>query len=363
MDVQELLQQYAAGHRKFVMAHLRGANLVGVTLARANLSRANLSGANLARADLTQANLVRANLSRANLQGAQLYGVNLRQANLLGAEVLLDELEPEAYAGAILPNGRRARLELLENSPEPPLSSTLAASGEGASLVMSQPSPTTSNPIDADVSTSIGRQRRDRSSQAKVPWRQLPWLRLVSWSTGYGFLSLFIFCMGAGAWAWLPLWLSSWIWLGQPFRLRLLPLLAAAATVLGTGLSWQGLGLGLALFGLGAVGLRLTDWAWPKALEVGGWLGGIGCLTVALVPLMLNRSLEVAGHSEAVTSTFPLALMVLLGIGLLAMGLPSYTRLSRLSFSLRRLTLSLTTAATLGLLMGGGIGWLALGFS
>ena len=127
MDVEELLEKYAAGERDFPgvdlsEANLRGVNLSGVNLSQANLSVTNLSGANLSRANLSGAklNVARlsgvnltlanlnnaslnvANLIRANLSGAQLVGATLIRAELIRADLSRANLSDANLSGADL---------------------------------------------------------------------------------------------------------------------------------------------------------------------------------------------------------------------------------------------------------------------
>ena len=102
MEVEELLQRYAAGERDFSLLDLSGADLSKVDFAQrtfkggiiynhrikftyTNLSNANLSSANLFDAIMEFANLTNACLEGAKLDCALLEGANLKGANLRGA--------------------------------------------------------------------------------------------------------------------------------------------------------------------------------------------------------------------------------------------------------------------------------------
>ncbi|WP_416212598.1 pentapeptide repeat-containing protein [Nostoc sp. ChiQUE01b] len=108
MDVEELLERYAAGERDFSETDLSGgisldeaylidinfsrANLYSIDLRHSDLSNANLRGANLRQADLGVAYLINVDLRDANLTGARLEycnltGADLRDANLMGANL------------------------------------------------------------------------------------------------------------------------------------------------------------------------------------------------------------------------------------------------------------------------------------
>jgi uncharacterized protein YjbI with pentapeptide repeats len=82
MNVEALLEQYAAGKRDFSGINLSESNCVGLNLSEINLQQAILNVVNF-----TGANLSRANLSQAKLNVARLNGANLSQSNLLGASL------------------------------------------------------------------------------------------------------------------------------------------------------------------------------------------------------------------------------------------------------------------------------------
>lgn len=121
LEVEELLERYAAGVRKFTLVDLSGADLSnidfgyrelrGVTynqridLSYSNLDGINLSGANLYDAimelvNLTNACLERANLKLARLEGASLKGANLKGANLVSANLAGANLTDANLRGA-----------------------------------------------------------------------------------------------------------------------------------------------------------------------------------------------------------------------------------------------------------------------
>ena len=389
MDGSELLQKYAQGHRRFVLVNLRGSKLSGANLAGANFNRANLTEANLVRAKLGDTSLVRANLTRADLRGADLSGANLRNANLTGAEVDLTSLPPTAYAGAILPDGSRQPLTPLTESAEAdpsadPLESNAASLAAKTAVAGSIPthalmSATPQEPIRGEGETATGRPGQpprlaaddpvaaaavmtnfpDLTAAAQPPWRwrQLPWLQLSFWSMGYGFLGLFLYLYTAPIWAWPLVWGSSLLWLGHPSWLWFVPVAAAVAVVVGSGLSSGAMLVGgLVSLGL-AAGLQATGWAWQRALRGGLWIGGVGCLLVAIAPLMLARS-QSAGLG--IPSTLPLGLMMAIGIALVALGTRALPRIQRLRPQPRDAAWILGVGAGLGLLISCLIGWLAI---
>ncbi|HTL88370.1 MAG TPA: pentapeptide repeat-containing protein [Leptolyngbya sp.] len=148
MNVEELLEQYAADLREFSGLNLSGINLAGVNLSRstflktnfsaakltsadfsdsicqnaqfhgANLTLADFSQTDLQQADLSKAELTRADFSAANLQGANLSYADLRDAklrctNLRGANLSRADLR---YAKLISANLQRANLTSSELS-------------------------------------------------------------------------------------------------------------------------------------------------------------------------------------------------------------------------------------------------------
>lgn len=129
MNIDTLLEQYAAGQRDFAGINLNevkclGLNLSGINLQQATLTVANFSGTNLSRSNLSQAklNVARlngANLSQSNLLGASLnvanliqaiaLGANFRNASLVRAEMIRAEL-----SGSLLQNSNLSEADLRE---------------------------------------------------------------------------------------------------------------------------------------------------------------------------------------------------------------------------------------------------------
>ena len=293
------------------------------------------------------------------MRGASLIGADLRQANLKGAEIDLDGLEPTAYAGAILPDG----------------STPVSSSASSPTIADSQSPQTlqgTWNLMTEGVTSTNHSNLSQVNEDEKYPghlsrplkqlsWQELPWLRLVAWGTGYGFLGLFLFCLTAEIWAWPLVWVSSLLWAWKPSLLRSQPLIAAVIAILTTGLSGAVLILGILLMGLATIGLRLTGWTWERAIGLSVWLSGAGCLTVVIMPLLLSRQQNL--QVETVTSTPPLAIMLLLGITLSLLGLPAHTRLRALNLPQMGILTGLGIAAALGLALGGSMGLLAIGIA
>lgn len=108
MEVEELLQRYAAGERDF-----SGVNLCEVNLSRINLSGANFSGANLSIANLSGANLSGVNLSHAKLNVTRLSGANLSRAKLNGAILNVANLVRANLSDAHLVQTSLIRAELI----------------------------------------------------------------------------------------------------------------------------------------------------------------------------------------------------------------------------------------------------------
>ncbi len=112
MEVEELLNQYAAGERNFAGVNLTEAKLSGVNLSGANLSRANLSVANFSGANLSGANLSYAKLNVARLSGANLSGANLKRAILNVANLIRADFTGADLTGAALIRAELIRAEL-----------------------------------------------------------------------------------------------------------------------------------------------------------------------------------------------------------------------------------------------------------
>ncbi|MBD1896251.1 pentapeptide repeat-containing protein [Coleofasciculus sp. FACHB-129] len=84
--------------------NLADADLAGVYLGEAKLRKTCLRGANLERATLQKADLIKTNLDGANLKKAI-----LTDANIYGASV-----KDAAFTGAIMPDGKRYKLEAFD---------------------------------------------------------------------------------------------------------------------------------------------------------------------------------------------------------------------------------------------------------
>ncbi len=119
MNVEELLEKYAAGVLDFSGADLSEANLCGVKLSGVNLSCAklsviNLSGANLSEANLSDAKLNVARLSGANLISAILNNSSLNVANLIRADLSRAQLRGASLIRAELIRAELSRADLFE---------------------------------------------------------------------------------------------------------------------------------------------------------------------------------------------------------------------------------------------------------
>lgn len=105
MNVEELLEQYAAGQRQFQNANFSGVDLRGAQLNDIDLHKTDLSGVDLSEAKLKKANLWEANLSRAALKSTNLtqirgYRLNLSWADLTGVDLSFANLEEANLSGA-----------------------------------------------------------------------------------------------------------------------------------------------------------------------------------------------------------------------------------------------------------------------
>ncbi|BAY29469.1 pentapeptide repeat-containing protein [Nostoc carneum NIES-2107] len=112
MNIEELLQKYAAGVFDFTGVDLAEANLSGVKLSGINLSKANLSVANLSGANLSQANLSNATLNVARLSGVNLTRAILNKANLNVANLIRANLNHAQLKAASLVRAELIRADL-----------------------------------------------------------------------------------------------------------------------------------------------------------------------------------------------------------------------------------------------------------
>ncbi len=127
MNVEELLEKYAADHRDFSglnlsQADFSGANLRGIDLSRSTLSAAKLARVNLSRsrcqhsnfqgATLTLADLSNANLQSANFSKAELVRAEMSAANLTEANLSYADLREAKLSGARLDRANLSRADL-----------------------------------------------------------------------------------------------------------------------------------------------------------------------------------------------------------------------------------------------------------
>ena len=132
---EELLEQYAAGERKFsgitLMLdtpytelddwELQGVNLSGAILKGADLHKItlwmhgiNLSGADLRNVDLNYARFIEADLSGANLSRVCLWRASLDRANLAGANLSGADLQETNFNGADLSGVNLSKAEPID---------------------------------------------------------------------------------------------------------------------------------------------------------------------------------------------------------------------------------------------------------
>ncbi|MFL9449626.1 pentapeptide repeat-containing protein [Tolypothrix bouteillei VB521301_2] len=140
LEVEELLERYAAGERNFERVDLSGADLSGVDFGERMLKRiyynrpinfsfSNLSNANLSSANLSWASMECVNLSGANLSGANLYCACLGGANLKGANLSNSKLISADLAGADLTNANLSGATELFNSKDTIFHNTILPDG------------------------------------------------------------------------------------------------------------------------------------------------------------------------------------------------------------------------------------------
>ncbi|ASC73661.1 Pentapeptide repeats containing protein [Halomicronema hongdechloris C2206] len=369
MEVRQFLRQYANGKRSFVWADLRQANLTGVDLREVNLSRANLTEANLSRANLTGANLTRTNLTRTNLTRANLTDAVLRQANLTGALIDLEALEPQAYVGAILPDGTRFELPAIAESeaaePAPASAEPVAAVSDAAShsqhsdTSQSGTSKAAGDPLLAPAQGTQWQQPPPtRRSILRKRSRSLPWPNLILFGLGYGGLGLFLYLHQAAWIGWPLVWITAFLWLvGEPY-LWFMPVAAALAALVTTGLSVVAIAVaGLASLGLFG-GLKMLGWPWSRALRDAIWVGGIGAVLVAIASLAFYGRDAYSGGGIILSPTLPLALLILLGSLCIGVGSMAQLQLQEASWVRSHMARLLSLDAGVGLLLGTLVGWL-----
>lgn len=98
-SAQDVLEQYAQGHRNFQNLELTavdwaGVNLKGADFSYGDFSQANFVRANLRGADLSYACFHEANLQEADLRGSSLMGTDFRNANLQGVNLQEADYDP-----------------------------------------------------------------------------------------------------------------------------------------------------------------------------------------------------------------------------------------------------------------------------
>ena len=110
MDIEELLERYAAGERDFSGVDLSRTDLTGVDFSSNKLNNsicfmeADFCNSNLSKANLYFAIFEGANLKNANLTGAILSCANFEGANLTNADLTCSELTATCFAAADLTN-------------------------------------------------------------------------------------------------------------------------------------------------------------------------------------------------------------------------------------------------------------------
>jgi len=368
MEVRHFLGQYASGKRSFVWADLRRANLTGIDLREVNLSRANLTEANLSRANLAGANLSRTNLTRANLSRTNLTDAVLRQANLTGALIDLEALEPQAYVGAILPDGTRFELPAVA-APEA-IESALASTDPVAAVVdaaphsqhrdtsQSEPSAAEAPPLAPAQGTQGQQSSPSRRLDSRQRSRRLPWPNLIFLGLGYGGLGLFLYLHQAAWVGWPLVWITAFLWLAGEAYLWFMPVAAALAALVTTGLSVVAIAVaGVASLGL-LGGLKMLGWPWSRAIRDAIWVGGIGAVLVAIASLAFYGGNAYSGGGIILSPTLPLALLILVGSLCIGLGAIAQLQLQEAGWVRSHMVRLLSLDAGLGLCVGTLAGWL-----
>ncbi|MFQ4140022.1 pentapeptide repeat-containing protein [Nodosilinea sp. PGN35] len=330
-----LIRRYGDGKRDFSWADLRAADLSQAQLPTIDLSRANLAGANLAGADLRQANLFKANLTGTNLVGADLSGANLRRADLTAARFDPEQLATADTRGAV-GLAAAAMPEPTAVSPNAPIPPAFATDGKVPDPVAFPA---------AVASPAIALARRETV------------ISLAILGIGHLFYGIVLGAaqVAAGWWplVWLPVGLGLW----QEELIWFVPVLGAIAVVVALELSAAvllfflpvALGLGVAFALCGSI----LGWSWGQSLKTTVWFGGLAFLAMHSAIWLFDGSNAYSGGGIVLNlQTFPVALLLGLGLLAVARGALAYTQLAELRYTPARQWLYLGGSAAVGLLTG-----------
>lgn len=341
MDVQELLEQYAARKRNFIWADLQGADLTGVELPQINLSRANLSGAiavgtnlsgaNLIKADLSGANLQDANLARSRLYKANFRAANLDRANFIGANLTGVNLEGASLQGAIMPDGTDYEQWLANLKPPESEIETIALVEEEEAA--------------APIVLAAEEAQRHRV-QAKLLDR-LPKIPLFFLGLGYFLFGLLLAFGEAIAPLMFIAWAGSLIWTIDESLIWFVPITAAIAVVLSVNLTIFTLILTGVVALMAIAGMAAIGFGWKKTLKDGLFLSAIAAIAFAILQWCLFES------------DFQVAFTLILAMVAAGFGSLSAPHMLEERFSFRQTWQTFACTAGLGL-MGGCLAGLLL---
>lgn len=341
MDAEQLLKRYADGTRDFSWADLRGANLVGASLPGINLYRADLTGATLERADLRQANFLKANLTRTNLSQADLTGANLRRADLTRTVLTAAVLNGAHFSDLTLPQGLPSVPASVRQtaSHSRPTSSSL-----GNQSIPAQRRRASQHP---PYLPSFSRPHPPSISEVPLPSLALLW-------AGYCCFGGILGIHEVPAFLWFLVWATALTWRVDESLAWFIPVLAAIAVMLGSGLSlWALILAGSVSLGL-MMGLLLLNWPLHKALKDSLWIGGLVAIAINLTLWLVRGN----GYGLVISGYFPLALLLLFGMGGSGMGAIAWLQMHANGFKPNQIVWIFGGCAALGLLSGGALsGW------
>lgn len=365
MDAEQLLKRYADGRRDFSWADLRGVDLTGARLPGINLYRADLTGAILKAADLEGASFLKANLTRTNLTDANLTRANLGRADLTGTMLTAAVLDGVRFSDVIMPQGMPTLPPSARQAIQPFSSNekqhgtirephqklhrdrTMKSGSENEQFGSRRipPTGTRTPPLASSFYPS------QSPTLAKLP---VPSLALL-WS-GYCCFGSILGIYEVPELLWLMVWVTALAWMLGESMVWFTPVLAAIAVMLGSGLSlWALIIAGSVSLGLG-LGLLLLGWSVTTALKDSLWIGG-------LIVILLNLSLWLVrgeGNRVVLSGYFPLAFLLLMGMGLSGIGAIAWLQMQSHGFRRKHIAWTFGVCAALGLVCGGVVSSLML---
>jgi hypothetical protein len=346
MNAQQLLERYANGTRDFSGADLRGVDLSHASLVGINLYRADLTDATLEQADLREANFLKADLTNANFTAANLSGANLRRAELTGTVLQSAILDSARFSDVVMPGGLPSARTRSSQTPlhrTPPSQDQRSISSRTQSHPHGGHSFQSSSPL-PDL-TPFHQATPPTLAELPVPSLALFW---AGYSCFGGILGIY----SAPNILWMMVWATALAWMLGESMAWFTPVVAAIAVMLSSGISiWAvilavsvSLGLGLALVMLG--------WSWTKTLRDSLWIGGLVVILINLAQWLFRGDMT----GIVVSGYFPLALLLIMGMGSTGIGAIAWLQMRADGFRRRQIAWVFAGCSALGLLCGGMIG-------